>query len=417
MATAGTPEDEHPHDYGYLSPRGSDSDEDDDSQVTAKEPCRYYNKGHCRDGDTCRHPHVCKFALSGNCRYGSGCKLKHPRGGASEDEDPPEAGYLSPRGRNSDGDDDSQVTAKEPCRYYNKGHCRDGDTCTHPHVCKFALSGNCRYGSGCKLKHPRGGRRSSQAGGEDDPKISGGRLYKWQLNDGTGWMDFSNDHVIEAQYCLPHTKSIKLYNTTHGVVNINFNLMTVSGKSLRVRRLDDGNTEWVWFCTLYSKWIKYGDKDPDGKPTPANSSDIEQKFQSNPKSSFTFNIGAKTYEIKFVEMQQVSKDRKRRVTRRPLYRQRRAGAGVPRGHSVSQNTAVGTKPQWQFEGDNRVWHNFKNTRGTNETSDDIERKFQDDPNKIMDFQANGNTYNLDFGAMIQTNLKTMFTRRIRRRLV
>ncbi|XP_062238956.1 uncharacterized protein LOC133948895 [Platichthys flesus] len=339
-----------------------------------------------------------------------------------EDEDPPEAGYLSPSGRDSDVDDDSQVTAKEPCRYYNKGHCRDGDRCTFPHVCKFALNGNCRYGFGCKLTHPRGGRRSSQAGGgakerSIDPKISDGQLYKWQLNDGTGWMDFSNDHVIEAQYCLPHSKSIKLYNTTYGVVNIHFKSMTVSGKSLRVRRLDDGNTEWVWFCTLYSKWIKYGDKDPEGKPSPANSSDIEQKFQSNPTSSFTFNIGAKTYEIKFAEMRQVSLDSERRVTRRPLYRQRQAGAGLPQGHSVSQNIIVGTKPQWQFEGDNRGWHNFKNTHGSNETSDDIERKFQDDPNKTMNFKANGNIYILDFGAMIQTNLKTKFTRKIRRVLV
>ncbi|XP_034434122.1 uncharacterized protein LOC117757265 isoform X1 [Hippoglossus hippoglossus] len=341
-----------------------------------------------------------------------------------EDEHPPEDGDESPRGRDSDVDADSPVTVKEPCRYYNKSRCRDGARCPYPHVCKFALSGNCRYGSGCKLIHPREGRSSTQAGGgarerstSRDPKISDSRLYQWQMNEGSGWMDFSNDHVIEAQYCLPHTKSITLYNTKYGAVNIDFKSMTVSGKNLRVRRLDDGNTEWVWFCTLYSKWIKYGDKDPDGKPTPANSTDIEQKFQSNPTSSFTFSIGAKTFEIKFGEMRQVSSDRKRKVTRRPLYRQRQAGAGVPQGQSVSQNITVGTKPQWQFEGDNRVWHNFKNTRGTNETSDDIEQTFQDDPNQTMNVKANGNTYNLDFGAMTQTNLKTKFTRNIRRVLV
>ena len=43
-------------------------------------------------------------------------------------------------------------------------------------------------------------------------------------------------------------------------VSIDFNRMRLDGKSLRVRRLDDGNTVWIWYCTLGRKWIKYGDK-------------------------------------------------------------------------------------------------------------------------------------------------------------
>lgn len=43
-------------------------------------------------------------------------------------------------------------------------------------------------------------------------------------------------------------------------VSIDFFKMRVNGKKLRVRRLDDGNTKWIWYCTLGSKWIKYGDK-------------------------------------------------------------------------------------------------------------------------------------------------------------
>lgn len=116
-------------------------------------------------------------------------------------------------------------------------------------------------------------------------------------------------------------------------VSISFNRMRVDGKSLRVRRLDDGNTVWIWYCTLSRKWIKYGDKvdiikrldlvqkkvpsltfgllgqfdneyffsgqDSKGHTSPVKSSDIENKFQSNPTSSVTFNVGAKTSEIKF----------------------------------------------------------------------------------------------------------------------
>lgn len=342
---------------------------------------------------------------------------------ASDDE---EVRVESCGSDDSDAESDSQVRVMEPCRFYNKGHCRDGDACPYRHVCKFALSGKCKYGSGCRLNHPGQGGLSSQATGgatghssSMDQKITDGRLYQWQLRDSSGWKDVANDHVIEAQYCLPHTKGMTIYNTKFGGVNIDFNAMRVRGKKLGVRRLDDGDTEWVWYCTLYNKWIKYGDRDPDGNPSQANSSDIEEKFQSNPSSSFTFNIGAKTFEIRFGEMQQVSSDRKRKVTRRPLYRQRQAGVGVSADNSVSQNAAVGTRPQWQFEGGSGTWQNFKSTTNTNDpsgTSDDIEKMFQD-PSKNRNFKVNGNTYSLDFGAMTQTNLKTKKIRKIRRVLI
>lgn len=49
-----------------------------------------------------------------------------------------------------------------------------------------------------------------------DPKLTSGQFYQWQLNDGNGWKDIDNDNIIEAQYCLPHSKSIKIYNTPYG---------------------------------------------------------------------------------------------------------------------------------------------------------------------------------------------------------
>lgn len=48
------------------------------------------------------------------------------------------------------------------------------------------------------------------------PELTDGRVYQWQLNDGTSWKDILNDHIIEAQYSLPHTKSMTIYNTIHG---------------------------------------------------------------------------------------------------------------------------------------------------------------------------------------------------------
>ncbi|XP_032360512.1 uncharacterized protein si:ch211-244b2.4 isoform X2 [Etheostoma spectabile] len=329
---------------------------------------------------------------------------------------------------NSDTEADCQIQRKKPCKYYNKGSCRDGESCPYWHICKYALKGSCRYGNKCKLNHPRGGRQSSGASDRasdrstsSDPKLTDGRCYQWQLNDGNGWMDVSNDHILEAQYSLPHTKSIKIYNTPYGALSIDFNRMRVIGKSLRVRRLDDGNTVWIWYCTLSRKWIKYGDKGPKGNPSPVKSSDIEEKFQSNPTSSYTFTVGAETLEIKFREMRQVSAKRKRKVTRRPQYRQQPAGAGVSQAASGLQNVSLGTKPQWEFQGDSGAWHVFKHRRGTSTecsvTSDDIERKYTQNPQDSITFKVKGHSYKLDFGAMTQTNLKTKRLRKIRRVLV
>ncbi|XP_037316191.2 uncharacterized protein si:ch211-244b2.4 isoform X1 [Pungitius pungitius] len=322
--------------------------------------------------------------------------------------------------RSSDAKTDIQLYGKKPCRYYNGRGCKDAGRCSYLHFCKYALTGGCRYGSQCKLNHPEaGGESSSDPSTSAAPKLTDGRCYQWQLNDGNGWLDVANDHIIEAQYSLPHTQSIKLFNTSYGAVSIDFNRMRVSGKNLRVRRLDDGRTLWLWYCTLGRKWTKYGDEDPKGVPGPVKNSDIEEKFQSNPASSYTFAIGADTFEIKFAEMRQVTAKRKRKVERRPLYRQ--PPAGVPQVASALRGLALDTEPRWQFEGDRGAWHDFKRRSGApNEcsvTSDEIERKFTQNPHDAMTFKVGRCSYKLDFQAMIQTNLKNRNVRRIRRVLL
>ncbi|RVE56656.1 hypothetical protein OJAV_G00223650 [Oryzias javanicus] len=335
---------------------------------------------------------------------------------SSFDEDSSGSDFeLSDSDQSSSGSDASnQGNNTEPCRYYNKGYCKNGTVCSYLHICKYFVKGNCRYGSKCRLNHSVDGGGSfgkSQAQNEPKscPKLTDGRLYQWQLNGGNGWKDIENDHILEAQYSLPHTKSIKIYNTPYGAVSIDFKRITVHGKNVKVRRLDDGNTVWVWYCILGRKWVKYGEKDSSSKSSPVKSSDIEKKFQSNPSSSFSFNMGGQTLEIKFRGMCQVGQRRRRKVIRRPLFKQqqRRPLFSRPRLN-------LSSKPQWEFEGSGGRWHIFKSRAGVSITSDEIEKKYQNNTNDRMNFKVRGEDYQLDFGAMTQTNLKTKKTRRIRR---
>ncbi|XP_072233350.1 uncharacterized protein [Leuresthes tenuis] len=324
--------------------------------------------------------------------------------------------------------DDNEVYRRQPCKYYNNGVCKNGQNCTYLHTCRYFLAGNCRNGSRCKLSHsvseggpPGASSRAPDQSRERNPKLTNGRYYQWQLNDGKGWKDIKNDHIIEAQYSLPHNKSIKIYNTEYGAVSIDFNRIRVYGKELKVRRLDDGNSEWIWYCSLLHKWIKYGDKDSKGNASPVKSSDIEKQYKSNPTGSFTFSAGGETFEIKFTAMQQVGKKKKSKVTRRPLYRQQPARARDVQAASDLQRLSVGSKPKWEFEGDGGKWYEFKRRSGTptnsSLTSDDIEKKYQQNPRNTLAFKVNGNPYMLDLGAMTQTNLKNNRTRRIRRVLL
>uniref|UniRef100_A0A4W5QT31 Si:ch211-244b2.4 n=1 Tax=Hucho hucho TaxID=62062 RepID=A0A4W5QT31_9TELE len=263
------------------------------------------------------------------------------------------------------------------------------------------------------LSGVRGGdgarERSSSRGAQRD--FSG--PYKWQLEDGHGWKDIANDHILEAQYSQPNTKGINIYNTPYGEVSIDFKAMRVRGKkNLRVRRLDGQQTEWIWFYSTSKGWTKYGEKDAKGNPGPIQSSEIEKKFQLNRNGSLTFNIGSDTFEIRFRQMRQVSDKRKRKVVRRPKYQPPQSGNLIGRVTSAFQKVKMSPagqseSPEWHFGGKSGRWHTFKD-------SADIEDQYQKDSNGSMSFTVNGQTYKLDFSAMKQTNQSTRVTRNIRR---
>ncbi|XP_055761771.1 cylicin-2-like [Salvelinus fontinalis] len=279
-----------------------------------------------------------------------------------------------------------------------------------------SLSGG-RGGSGRERRRSSSGVRRGDRARERSSSREAQRdfsgPYKWQLEDGHGWKDIANDHILEGQYSQPNIKGINIYNTPYGEVSIDFKAMRVRGKkNLRVRRLDGQQTEWIWFYSSSKCWAKYGEKDSKGNPGPIQSSEIEQKFQRNRNGSLTFNIGSDTFEIQFRQMRQVNGKRKRKVVRRPKYQPPQSGSLIGRVTSAFQRVKMSPagqseSPEWQFGGKSGRWYTFKD-------SADIEDQYQQDFHGSMSFTVNGQAYKLDFSAMKQTNQSTRMTRNIRR---
>uniref|UniRef100_A0A673N302 Si:ch211-244b2.4 n=1 Tax=Sinocyclocheilus rhinocerous TaxID=307959 RepID=A0A673N302_9TELE len=167
----------------------------------------------------------------------------------------------------SDSEEDAQTSSKRNvCMHYNRGHCRFGDKCRNEHICKDFLKGSCKFGAGCRLNHNsqssssgQGRRRSRPSSAETDEEFVG--PYRWQLNFRRGWENISNDHILEAQYSLPNTKGIKIYNTQAGAISIDFTKIRVLRKTnIKVRRMSSKDTEWLWYYRGDHGWCQYGDK-------------------------------------------------------------------------------------------------------------------------------------------------------------
>ncbi|XP_056311468.1 protein mono-ADP-ribosyltransferase PARP12 [Danio aesculapii] len=326
----------------------------------------------------------------------------------------------------TDSDSDTEDTPQSPnqrnvCKYYNRGQCRYGEKCRDEHVCSNFLNNSCKYGTGCRLNH----NRQSPSSGQDrqkrtrhspavaeDEEFEG--PYRWQLNTGKGWKNISNDHILEAQYSLPNTKGIKIYNTSAGAVSIDFIKMRVLKKTnIKVRRMSSKDTEWLWYYRGNHCWYRYGDK---GKSRPIQSSKLETEFQKDRNGSVKLTIDSTQYEICFKGMRQrnVSTGHKRTIRRRPKYEPPNSG-GLHALSSRMKNMmtpSTNKTPEWQFHGRDH-WHTFKNTGGCSVSSADIERCFKKNQT-TMNFTVNEDNYTLDFGRMRQINQRTKAERKVRR---
>ncbi|KAL1276013.1 hypothetical protein QQF64_035636 [Cirrhinus molitorella] len=320
----------------------------------------------------------------------------------------------------SDYEEAAQTSSKRNvCIHYNRGNCRYGDKCRNEHICNNFLNGSCKYGAGCRLNHNsqssssrQGRRRSRPSSAETNEEFDG--PYRWQLNLGKGWENISNDHILEAQYSLPNTKGIKIYNTRAGAISIDFSKMRVLQKTnIKVRRMSSKDTEWLWYYRGDHSWYQYGEK---GKASPIQSSQLETAYQNNHRDSVKFTTDSTQYEISFKEMCQrnVSTGRKRRVRRRPKYvpSEGEGLRGITSQLKSILNPPTNKTPEWQFKGTNK-WHTFKNMGGCSVSSADIEKCYKQNQ-ATMNFTVNNDTYTLDFAKMSQVNQRTKAERKVRR---
>ncbi|XP_067283326.1 protein mono-ADP-ribosyltransferase PARP12 [Pseudorasbora parva] len=319
----------------------------------------------------------------------------------------------------SDTEETAQTSVEhDVCIYYNRGNCRLGDKCRKEHICSYFLKGSCKYGAGCHLNHniqssPSGqSKRASGASSADTDEEWDGP-YRWQLNFGRGWENITHDHILEAQYSLPSTKGIKIYNTHAGVISIDFTKMRVLKKrNIKVRRMSSKDTEWLWYYRGENSWYQYGRK---GKRSPIQSSELETAYKSNQRGSVKFGLDSAQYEISFKGMCQtnLSTGHKRRVRRRPKYEPSQNGGlhGLTSHLKTLLSPSTNKTPVWQFKGKNQ-WYTFNKTGGCSVSSADIESCYKSQ--KTMNFTVNNDTYTLDFAKMCQINQRTKAERKIRR---
>ncbi|XP_078077216.1 uncharacterized protein LOC144499037 [Mustelus asterias] len=317
----------------------------------------------------------------------------------------------------------AERTASTPCKYYNEGKCKNRN-CTYLHVCKYYFNGNCKYRGSCRLSHRMSSdTESSSSSDEATPgrtkRQPAGKHYQWQIKDRKGWNDIKCDHIIEAQYSMPETKGIKLYNSKYGMIAIDFNKMQVRGKDLQVQRKTFANSaekdEWLWYYRCKHKWKKFSAK---GKTI--RSADIESQYQGDRRRSIPITFNHKSYKICFRSMMQINlvSGTKRRLKRRPKLQTMRAECSL--SDSMTRLNFSGQRQQyrWQFSGNHDNWYDYKKRGGTNTecsvTSEEIESEYLQNQSGCMTFFVNNEKFELDFPAMMQTNLSTGATRSVRR---
>lgn len=118
--------------------------------------CDSFQSGMCETLE-CKKLHICRFFLQDSCKYGVLCLKPHtfdsPQTRSVLEESklnllPPNAlRNLFNKMLNLKIIKHKSISSgPSPCRFYNKGECKNGDKCEFLHVCEYYITGYCKFG-------------------------------------------------------------------------------------------------------------------------------------------------------------------------------------------------------------------------------------------------------------------------------
>uniref|UniRef100_A0A3B4ERC8 WWE domain-containing protein n=1 Tax=Pygocentrus nattereri TaxID=42514 RepID=A0A3B4ERC8_PYGNA len=210
-------------------------------------------------------------------------------------------------------------------------------------------------------------------------------------------LDFSA--MTQTNLSTLMTRKVRRRPKFNSVVSANSSSMALASSSLSTLSLNPPTAVTWEFIGDEGVWMEYQ------KPgSSLDSMDIEKQYQLNPQGQLNFTAGRYTYTLYFSGMYQISNTfgTKRHV--------RRTSGNQHNNSALSQ-------AHWQFKDMDGRWKDY--VKGSNRgrctvSSQDIEAQYQQNSTGTMSFSTGKFNYQLDFSAMVQTNLSTSTRRPVRR---
>ncbi|XP_041110316.1 protein mono-ADP-ribosyltransferase PARP12-like [Polyodon spathula] len=314
------------------------------------EVCVHYNKGSgpygaCTFKASCTKLHICQHFVQGDCMFGYKCKRSHKielddqkkleeRGITRENihnlpaiyrniYDLKNCSISSSEGEVTDTAQRSSVSERESneiCLHYIRKQCSFQEKCIHVH---FHLP------------------------------------YKWEVYDGSSWVELPHMEEIEKAFCDPEN--------THSGGSRPVDFLEMTRNSAPVRRLSTASsvtkpphyiltTEWVWYCKGENgKWIEYGLPDEKRKVSSVTSKELEQAYLADNNDEITLTKGHRQYTLSFKDMYQRNPkhNTKRKVRRRPRFVSEKAVENKRMGKSdfalASSSTTKSFPVNWDMD--------------------------------------------------------------------
>ncbi|XP_007256102.3 protein mono-ADP-ribosyltransferase PARP12 [Astyanax mexicanus] len=340
-----------------------------------------------RDCQGCSNLHLCKMYLLGDCPFEKerGCRFCHDLSSEHNKRALQEHNLL--------GLDRSELciillqndnTLLPPvCFAYNKGsgeygHCSDKEACVKLHVCENYIRGTCDGSTKCSRSHDfyephsinnfAAKRIPIQLVGSVLPAYSN-RLIIWDSNRVNNSINPTNA-ADKSEICLYHIR--KFCKRGNGCQRVHYHL------------------PYKWEGTDGHNW----------KVLPDNE-EIEKAFCDPAKmySDGTEPVYFDTMIQGFAEVRRLS-----------------TVSSVLNPTFILTTTWI-----WYWEDDNRNWIQYGSSDGTHHkssiTSEDVERKYQEDNSATVEFTSGQHSYDLNMQDMMQYNRQKGSKRAVRRRPV